>query len=171
MACRGEHRSGGLSQKEALRTLKLDDSLCQVAYRVMLFLRTSMAVLNYSTDGKPNWKVEELNGAELEYVMDNLLFHPQNRQYAILSRSEYEENIRVPILVALLLRRTLAEHEKRLPKPLELPQEMRLFASVDACMAGFTGLRKFKSTPVPFPLVQMARVSSLNLLQNFHGEC
>ena len=129
----------------------------EVAYRTMLFLRTSMAILNYSTDGIPNWKVPELNGSELTYVMDNLLFQPHNRHYAILPRSEYEENNRVPILVAMLLRRTLAEHVKRLPAPLAVPQEMKLLSSADACVAGFTGLRKFSSTPVPFPLVQMAR--------------
>lgn len=129
----------------------------EVAYRTMLFLRTAMAILNYGTDGIPNWKVPELNGTELSYVMENLLFHPQNSHYAILPRSEYEENMRVPILVGLLLRKSIVEHAKRLPEPLAVPLELKLLSSADACVAGFTGLRKFSSTPVPFPLVQMAR--------------
>ena len=124
----------------------------------MLFLRTAMGILEYSTYGVPNWKIPELNGVELEFVMDNLLFHPQNRQYAILGRSEYEENMRVPMLIGLLLRKTIVEHAKRLPQPLQMPQELKLLSSADACIAAFTGLRKFKSTPVPFPLVQMSRV-------------
>ena len=118
-----------------------------------------MGILEYSTYGVPNWKLPELNGVELEFVMDNLLFHPQNRQYAILGRSEYEENMRVPLLVASLLRKTIVEQAKRLPKPLEMPQELNLLSSADACISAFTGLQKFKSTPVPFPLVQMSRVS------------
>lgn len=137
----------------------------------MLFLRTSMAILNYQTDGIPNWKIPELNGVELDYVMNNLLFHPQNRQYAILSRSEYEENTRVPILVALLLRKSIVEHAKRLPKPLPVPQELNLLKSADACIAGFTGLRKFQSTPVPFPLVQMARVSLMLSFEDVDVDC
>lgn len=123
----------------------------------MLFLRVSMCVLEYPTTGIPNWKLPECNGIELDFVLNNLLYHPQNTHYAIEKRCEYEENMRVPTLVASLLRKSIAEHVKRLPKPLEVPEEMKLFSCIDACMGAFSGLRKFKSTPVPFPLVQMSR--------------
>jgi len=131
--------------------------LFQVTYRSMLFLRTAMGILDYPTSGIPNWKCPELNGVELDYVLNNLLYHPQNTHYAMLPRCEYEENMRVPILVGALLRKSIIEHCKRLPIPLEVPQEMKLLSSVDQCVSAFSGIRKFNSTPVPFPLIQMSR--------------
>ncbi|CAB9518082.1 Zinc finger, RAN-binding domain containing 2 [Seminavis robusta] len=129
----------------------------ELTYRSMLFLRTAVGILDYHTTGLPNWKVPELNGVELDYVLNNLLYHPQNAHYAMLPRCEFEENIRVPLLIGLLLRKSIIEHTKRLPKPLAMPEENKLFAAVDSCVTAYSGLRKFKSTPVPFPLIQMAR--------------
>lgn len=129
----------------------------EVTYRAMLFLRTSMGILDYPTNGVPNWKFPELNGPELDFILNNLLYHPQNSHYAMLPRCEYEENSRVPVLVGLLLRKSIAEHSKRLPVPLGVPEELKLLGSVDKCVAAYTGIRSFKSTPVPFPLVQMSR--------------
>ena len=123
----------------------------------MLFLRTAMSILDYPTNGIPNWKFPELNGPELDFVINNLLYHPQNSHYAMHPRCEFEENIRVPTLVGSLIRKSIAEHTKRLPEPLEMPQELKLLASVDDCIAAFSGIRRFNSTPVPFPLVQMSR--------------
>ena len=34
---------------------------------------------------------------------------------------------------------------------------MKLLGSVDSFMGGYYGIRKFLTTPVPFPLIQMAR--------------
>ncbi|CAB9508769.1 Zinc finger, RAN-binding domain containing 2 [Seminavis robusta] len=129
----------------------------ELTYRSMLFLRTAVGILDYETTHTPNWKVPELNGVELDYVLNNMLFHPQNKHYAMLKPCEYEENLRVPILIGLLLRKSIVEHATRLPKPLEIQAELQLCSSVDACISAYTGLRKFKSTPVPFPLIQMAR--------------
>jgi predicted membrane chloride channel (bestrophin family) len=123
----------------------------------MLFLRTAVGTLDYPTTGIPNWKLPELNGVELDYALDNLLYHPQNARFAMLPRSEYEENMRVPILMCSLMRQTIVEHIKRLSKPLEIQYEMKLLTSVDACTAAFNGIRKFNSTPTPFPLIQMER--------------
>lgn len=116
-----------------------------------------MGILEYSTTGIPNWKIPELNGVELDFILNNLLYHPQNTHYAIEKRCEYEENMRVPTLIAALVRKSIVEHVKRLPKPLGVPEEMKLLSSIDECVSAFSGLRKFKTTPVPFPLVQMAR--------------
>ena len=124
----------------------------KVTYRMMLFLRTAMGVLEYPTRGIPNWKVPELNGVELDFVLNNLLYHPQNTHYAMLPRCEYEENMRVPILIGALVRKSIVEHTKRLPKPLEMPEELKLLSSVDDCISAFAGIRKFNSTPVPFPV-------------------
>ena len=123
----------------------------------MLLLRTALGNLEYPTTGIPNWKLPELNGVELDYVLDNLLYHPQNAYYAMMPRSECEENMRVPILISLLMRKSIVGHTKRLPKPLEYLQEIKLLTAVDSCSAAFAGIRKFSSTPTPFPLIQMER--------------
>lgn len=72
-------------------------------------------------------------------------------------RCQHEENMRVPTLIGNLLRQSLVAHSKRLPKPLELPMELTLLKSIDAVMEANNDIRKFKTTPVPFPLIQMAR--------------
>jgi predicted membrane chloride channel (bestrophin family) len=65
--------------------------------------------------------------------------------------------MRVPIRVAYLLRKTTCSQSKRLRIPIHVVQENKLLASIDNFMGGYYGIRKFLTTPVPFPLVQMAR--------------
>ena len=128
-----------------------------MAYRSLLLLRTAMAVLNFSVREEAAWKLPELNGAEREIVHQSLLINPENLHYAIDDNTEFEETMRVPVLVSYMLTETITEQAKRLSRPLALAQEMKLCASVDSFMAGYHGLRKFLTTPVPFPLIQLSR--------------
>lgn len=65
--------------------------------------------------------------------------------------------MRVPIHVAYLLRKSIHSQGKRLRQPLVVAQENKLLSSVDSFSGGYYGIRKFLTTPVPFPLIQMAR--------------
>jgi predicted membrane chloride channel (bestrophin family) len=129
----------------------------EVAYRALLLLRLSMAVIDYPTTTVPAWDVPELRGAELEDIKASLFTNPANRRWAHGTRSEWEETMRVPIRMAYLLRKTVHSQGTVLAVPLALEQENRMLGSIDSFMNGYYGIRTFITTPVPFPLIQMAR--------------
>ena len=155
----------------------------EVAYRAILLLRTSMAVIDYPTDYIPAWDVNELTGEEREYMLScvnnnndtylsassSSLGHDGNstrristpkrlRIYESLELSEFEETMRVPIRVSYMLRKSIHSHSTRLgDKPLHIVEENKLMGFVDNFMIGYYGIRKFLTTPVPFPMVQMSR--------------
>jgi len=129
----------------------------EVAYRTLLLLRTCMAVVDYPTAGIPPWELPELNGEELEDVRSNTYLNPQTRNLVHHERTEFEESLRVPTRIAFLLRQSIHSHSKRLQVPLELIFEHRCLTNVDVFLNAYAGMRKFLTTPVPFPLVQMTR--------------
>ena len=128
----------------------------EMAYRTLLLLRSAMAVLNFSVRHESVWNLPELNGEEEEHIKRNLLINPENRKYAIDENTEFEENIRIPVLLGYMLTETIVSQSSRLKKALPLPREMKLLNSVDSFMGGYFGLRKFISTPTPFPLIQLS---------------
>lgn len=144
----------------------------ELTYRMLLLLRTSMAVVDYPTDFIAAWKVPELQGEELQDILLHTYVNPSLHPFRHEGRSEFEESMRVPVRVAYLLKQTLKKHEKMLihvkgnhtdssPNtgggPLPITQFANLMKNVDAFMNGYYGMRKILTTPIPFPLVQMAR--------------
>lgn len=130
----------------------------EVSYRCLMLLRTAMAVVDYPTSGVPAWDVPELNGVERQDVNGARLTDSRNNRYAHGQRSLWEETMRVPIRMAYLLRKSIYSNRRRVsPDVLCITQEHKMFADVDAFMVGYYGIRKFLTTPVPFPLIQMAR--------------
>jgi predicted membrane chloride channel (bestrophin family) len=129
----------------------------RVAYRTMLLLRLSMAVIDYPEANVPAWDLPELRGAELEDIKASLFTNPANRRWAHSERSEWEETMRVPIRMAYLLRKTVHSQGTVLSEPIALVQENQMLASINSFMGGYYGIRTFVTTPVPFPLIQMAR--------------
>lgn len=127
-----------------------------LAYRSLLLLRTCMAVTNYPTKKIPAWEIPELNGVEQEDVY-HVICDPNSRRWTHSRRTESEESMRVPIRVAYLLRKTIIEHEIRLSKALQVNREVKLLGTLDGFMNGYFGMRRFMTTPVPFPLIQMNR--------------
>jgi predicted membrane chloride channel (bestrophin family) len=129
----------------------------ELAYRVMILLRTANAVIDYPVTNVAAWDVPELNGLELEDVKRSSFLNPEMRRWAHADRSEWEESVRVPIRLAYLLRKTICRHKSRLKEPLNVQQDMRMMVSVDGFLNGYYGILRFLTTPVPFPLIQMAR--------------
>ena len=117
-----------------------------------------MTVLDYPSTGVLTWNINELKGEEEAYVRNaSFMLSPQARRWAHGNRSEWEETMRTPIHIAYLLRKSIRSQQNRLRTPLIAIQEMKLLGTVDSFLEGFYGIRKFLTTPVPFPLVQMSR--------------
>jgi len=138
-----------------------------VAYRSNVLLRTAMAVIDYSDP--PHlacWELKELSEEEKVEIQKYIFCDTGNNQGGMSrwkhgheSTTLYEENMRVPIRMAFKLRQALRLHKQIFvgDNQIEVPQELRLMANVDAFLSGYFGIRKFLTTPFPFPLVQMAR--------------
>jgi hypothetical protein len=107
----------------------------EVAYRTLLLLRTSVAVIQYRSEKVPAWDVPELSGVELEYCKPNEI----SRRHAQTRASEFRDSMRVPLQMAYLLRQSICSQEERLPHPLVIVQELKLLGSVDSFMNGYYG--------------------------------
>jgi len=182
----------------------------ELAYRAMILLRTSIAVVEFCSRGLPAWKVPELTGLEQLYLTPNVSWdrHSQrlnnnNDDNGQIDHDNYANSMRVPFRAAYLLRETIVSCEKRLTTPLHITQINAMLGSVDRFLTGFYGcvllyytnvfvacllacsqlltrfraihmsnlcllllfpcvysnirMRKFITTPVPFPLIQMTR--------------
>jgi hypothetical protein len=107
----------------------------EVAYRMLLLLRTSVSVVEFRSEGVPAWEVPELSGVELEYCK------PTNawRRHAQTPATAYTDSMRVPLRMAYLLRESIVSQEERLHKPLHISQENKLLGSVDSFLVGFYG--------------------------------
>lgn len=125
----------------------------ELAYRTMVMLRTAVSVVEFQTYKVPAWEVPELSGYELDYCTPAVEW----RRYAQTTRNELTDSHRIPLRLAFLLRETVCSQKSRLSRPLQVPQEIKLLSTVDSFMNGWFGMRKFLTTPVPFPLIQMTR--------------
>ena len=129
-----------------------------VTYRTLILLRTAMAVVDFPTTRIPTWELAELSGEERQDVLDAINVTRKERKYASGILSDAEESMRVPIRLAYLLRKAVVMQRKVLGKDeISASHELRLLGHVDGFMTGFYGIRKFLTTPTPFPLIQMAR--------------
>jgi hypothetical protein len=111
----------------------------EVFYRMLLLLRTSMAVVDYPTDLVPAWDVPELQGEELSDIQRNTYVNPELRCFHHEERPEFEESMRVPIRMSYLLKKSLNSQGQRLTTPIHALQLQKLFASVDGFMHGYYG--------------------------------
>jgi Bestrophin, RFP-TM, chloride channel len=100
----------------------------------------------------------ELSGIEKVDIVHRATFmNTEIQRWAHQPRSEWEESMRVPIRLAFLLRKTIHTQDQYLKAKMIPPIENKLLAAVDGYMTGYYSIRTFLTTPVPFPLIQMAR--------------
>lgn len=128
----------------------------ELSYRLLILLRTSMAVTDFATTHQAAWDVPELHGTLKDDICDSTCMSA-GRRWAHAQRNVWEESLRVPIRVAYLLRKSIHSQTTRLDHPMHVTQENILLAKVDAFLTGYYAMRQFLTTPVPFPLIQMAR--------------
>eukprot|EP00542_Grammatophora_oceanica_P014437 CAMPEP_0194047292 /NCGR_PEP_ID=MMETSP0009_2-20130614/23831_1 /TAXON_ID=210454 /ORGANISM="Grammatophora oceanica, Strain CCMP 410" /LENGTH=271 /DNA_ID=CAMNT_0038692849 /DNA_START=539 /DNA_END=1354 /DNA_ORIENTATION=+ len=128
-----------------------------IAYITIILTRSIMGVLQYESDGIPSWEFAEMDPALAEHLKKSL-FLGENMAYTQRSQiSEEEENMRVPVRLVLELRKCLRAQRKRLTKSFPTIEENKLLGSIDGIMEGYYDVRTFKTTPFPFPVVQMSR--------------
>jgi hypothetical protein len=114
-----------------------------VAYKVCILLRVAMGVIDYTENFVNVWELDELDDDERAEMTKYIFYDTGNGQNALRwahgIRTEYEENMRVPIRLAYLLRKEIRNQRQMLGEPLATPQELKLMGSVDAFMNGYYG--------------------------------
>jgi len=133
----------------------------EVTYQVCILLRVVMGVIDYPEYFVNVWELDELDNKERAEIKRFVYLDsgsgPNALRWSHGMKTEYEENMRVPVRLGYLLRKQIRRGRKFLTEPIAPPQEGKLIGSVDSFMVGYGGIRKFLTTPFPFPLVQMAR--------------
>lgn len=124
----------------------------EVSYRALLLLRTAQAVIDFADGGIAVSELPELTGSERLDVQKHL---PCDSHWLHESRTDYEENLRIPIRLSYLLRKSIRSQEVRVKPPIPVIAEGDMYAFVNAFMDGYHGITKLLTTPVPFPLIQM----------------
>ena len=121
------------SRKERNTCLKSKEWRMEVAYRVLMMLRTTMAVIQYPSLGISAWEVPELNGQELLSCTPSTSW----RRHGQVPPTNYTDSMKVPLLIANLLRESLVSHEERLPHPMTSKQEEMLLISIDSFLKAY----------------------------------
>jgi len=140
----------------------------EVAYQTCILLRVAMGVVDYEEHYVNVWELDELDEEERMEIKKHIFIDTSTPgstgmtntlQWAHKGaiRSDIEENARVPMRMSYLLRKFIYTGRASLQEPMTSAQEGNLVNCVDAMMGGYYGIRQFKTTPFPFPLVQMTR--------------
>lgn len=130
----------------------------EVALDSMLLLRTACAVMT----GEKAWEVPELSIQDKDYLLviptedindqTERLDSYRSREWVYGKNVMSDLNLRVPILMSHKLRRTVASNTQ-----LDSIQQQQLYSVIKDFMDGYNGVRKYLTTPFPFPLVNMAQ--------------
>jgi Bestrophin, RFP-TM, chloride channel len=103
--------------------------------------------------------IAELPTDEADEIKRNLFQHSgkPRHDWSRSKRTEMEESMRVPMILAYKLRCCLDSGETRLTGKPDAYRFFNLFGAVDSIMESYYLLRKQMTTPFPFPMEQMNR--------------
>ena len=114
-----------------------------VSYKTCLLLRVAMGVIDYTEHNVNVWELEELDDDERAEITKFLFYDTGSSRNALRwahgVRTEYEENMRVPIRLAYLLRKEIRRQRSELGQCLTIGEESKMMSSIDAFMVGYYG--------------------------------
>jgi Bestrophin, RFP-TM, chloride channel len=108
----------------------------QIAYRMLLLLRASMAVVDYPSTGIALWEIPELGPEVLDDVKSSL---PPLQWLGEHDRSDFEWNLRIPVRLSYLLRQSIRTQETQLKTPMSMFNEADLYGLLNQFMDGYYG--------------------------------
>jgi hypothetical protein len=147
------------------RTMQTDSDKAwrnETTTRMLLLLRSVMAVVDYGSERIPPWNIAELDEQEAEEIKKDIYQNSgetsnQERRWSRPKRTEWEEVMRVPPILAYKLRLRLGEGESQLSGKPDAYRFFNNYGAVDSFMESYYLLRKHMTTPFPFPMEQMNR--------------
>jgi len=112
-----------------------------LAQRTIILLRAVVSTLKYESSGIHVWKASLLTREEI----------------VALKNAVGESNERALMVLSMWTRTTISSQRELLKEPMHVQKELRLYFFVSEFVTAYHGLLKLVTTPLPFPLVQMAR--------------
>lgn len=146
--------AGIIAQTKDVKTEDAREWRKKVAHYLCLTLRLATAAWDYHEDKKEPWTLKEVP-AELK----EKLVGPKS--FSHCSRTPVEESFRTPHRMALQLRFALHVFPEEDTSFMGDPLKNRFNGHIDAIMDAYSAQCKMLRTPMPFPLVQMARTMML----------
>mmetsp|Transcript_21781 Transcript_21781/g.30705 ORF Transcript_21781/g.30705 Transcript_21781/m.30705 type:complete len:417 (+) Transcript_21781:208-1458(+) len=140
-----------------------------IAYKSMLLIRVITAVLEHQNTSNLSWNCPQIDKEERKYLSKSLYLEREKMKthfgtdfvpalrWGHAIRSEAEECLRVPNIIANRLQFTIMKEREVLTERLAVNEERDLLLFVDATLEAYASFVKHITTPFPFPLVQMAR--------------
>ena len=146
------HHTVVFSRKYKNKQQEAKEWRSEIAYRIMLVLRTTVAIIEYPNDKIPAWQLPELSsGLELQACMPGTTWnrwahHNDNDDDNNSSESsepivaaDLKNSFRVPIRLAFLLRESICSQDERLGHPLVIDQELKLLEYVEKILESYYG--------------------------------
>jgi putative membrane protein len=118
--------------------------------------------VDYGSERIPPWNIAELDEKEAEEIKKDIFENSgettkRDDRWSRPKRTEWEEVLRVPPLLAYKLRLRLGEGETQLSGRPDAYRFFNNYSAVDSFMESYYLLRKHMTTPFPFPMEQMNR--------------
>lgn len=128
-----------------------------MAFYSCLLLRLAMAACDYEEERITPWDVPELHGEIREKILKSTQSKGHTSKWGFAKRTEMEEVQRVPFIMSQHLRIAIYDHTKYLKTEVSAPFMLKFNGLLDGFVSAYSNQEKMFKTPMPFPMVQMAR--------------
>lgn len=126
----------------------------EIAFRVILMLKASMAVMNHPSTKTDIAEIPEVNMAVMEDLELNVPVSTAQWLHAE-NVADVEKNLRVPQRLSYMVRKCIRSQEGKIKPTIAPVAEGDMYSFLNIFMDGYYGVHKLQTTPVPFPLIQM----------------
>jgi hypothetical protein len=135
----------------------------EIAFHALVLLKSTVVVISQGGKQKA-WEIPELEQHPLVMYLNEPtegdyenIRHRPSKAYIWGLQLQSDLNLRTPIRIAQRVRSVIMSHQS-LPDKLDVRREESLLYCVKDFMGAYHGIRKNLTSPLPFPLVQMARI-------------
>ncbi|KAL7540225.1 hypothetical protein ACHAWF_012542 [Thalassiosira exigua] len=149
--------TGIACQTKACQTQEAKTWRNDLAYYTCLLVRLCMASFDYADEEIEPWTIGELKGKIKEQILRDNQITGDTGKWAHKPRTTKEETYRVPNAMAFHLRLALHDQADFLDADMGVGPVNRFNGLLEGVMGAYNNQVKIITTPMPFPLVQMAR--------------
>jgi predicted membrane chloride channel (bestrophin family) len=128
-----------------------------VACYTCLLLRLAMAACDYEEEKIAPWDIPELHGEIRDKILKSTQTKGHSSKWGFAKRTEAEEVQRIPFIMSQHVRIAIYDHKKCLANEVSAPFMLKFNGLLDGFVGAYNNQEQMFKTPMPFPMVQMAR--------------
>jgi hypothetical protein len=129
----------------------------RVAWYACLLLRLAMVACDYEEERIAPWDIPELRGEIKDKVLKSTQTKGHSSKWGFAKRTEAEEVQRLPFIMSQHVRIAIYDHKKYLANEVAAGFMLKFNSLLDGFVSAYSNQEKMLKTPMPFPMVQMAR--------------